>query len=327
MPWYPRHFFDPDFDHTALKPRPLARGRCDMRNLGYARNVLPGQVLAELTPLASAGGESGAGDRSPFHSGRPCSARRSAYRPRSSSSPAPAGHGGGLRIPRGGAHRGQDPAQRARRRGFPYRQHRLCRRSSFTSTATWAAALLFRGTEVLVDGGVFGGRVRARGDLAVQGGARGDNANCLLSAGRNLRIGFADKAELRAGNDLDIDQALRSALLAGGAPCRAPQPERRRMPGARARARRGRRSGARLARPHPGDPGRRPRVVPPPAPLFRTPATGAPGETRGARAPPWPGTCPPRCQRLRPSPGPRPPRGPYSGKTAGFSSGRAGTRA
>ena len=60
MPWYLRHFFDPDFDHTALKPRPLARGRCDMRNLGYARNVLPGQVLAELTPLASAGGESGA---------------------------------------------------------------------------------------------------------------------------------------------------------------------------------------------------------------------------------------------------------------------------
>ena len=45
MPWYLRHFFDPDFDHTALKPRPLARGRCDMRNLGYARNVLPGQVF------------------------------------------------------------------------------------------------------------------------------------------------------------------------------------------------------------------------------------------------------------------------------------------
>ena len=214
MPWYLRHFFDPDFDHTALKPRPLARGRCDMRNLGYARNVLPGQVLAELTPLAPAGGESGAEIDPRFILDAPV---------------LPAGR-----------HTAPDPRHPLRllatAAGYVYREEGLIAVKTLLNvrggvdfhTGNIAfvgkvhihrdvgSGFTVRGTEVLVDGGVFGGRVRARGDLAVQGGARGDNANCLLSAGRNLRIGFADKAELRAGNDLDIDQALHSALLAGG---------------------------------------------------------------------------------------------------------------
>ena len=51
MTYYLHHYFDPNFDHTALKPRPLSGGKADLRNLGYVQNVLPGQILAELIPL------------------------------------------------------------------------------------------------------------------------------------------------------------------------------------------------------------------------------------------------------------------------------------
>ncbi len=214
MPWYLRHFFDPDFDHTALKPRPLPRGRCDMRNLGYARNVLPGQVLAELTPLEPDGDTPEAAPDPRFILDAPV---------------LPAGR-----------HTAPDPRHPLRllatAAGYVYREAGLIavktllnvRGSVDFHTGNIAfvgkvhvhhdvgSGFTVRGADVLVDGGVFGGRVKARGDLAVRGGARGDNANCLLSAGRNLRVGFADKAELRAGNDLDIDHALHSVLLAGG---------------------------------------------------------------------------------------------------------------
>lgn len=45
------HYFDPDFDHQHLKPSNLSEGRVDHYNLGYAQNVIAGQVLAEILPL------------------------------------------------------------------------------------------------------------------------------------------------------------------------------------------------------------------------------------------------------------------------------------
>lgn len=213
MPWYLRHYFDPDFNHTTLKPRPRPRGRSDPRDLGYVRNVRPGQVLAELVPLDNpAVNEADLDPRFILADPVLPAGRHTAAAP---------GHP--LRLTATAA-------------GYVYRE------AGFIAVKTLlnvrgdvdfhtgniafvgkvhvhggvGCGFAVKGADVLVDGGVSGGRVKALGDLAVRHGARGENANCLLIAGRNLRASFADKAELRAGNALDIGQSLHSVLLAGG---------------------------------------------------------------------------------------------------------------
>ncbi len=52
MWYYIRHYFDPDFDHLHLKPIADSTGRVNLRNLNYVQNVVKGQVLAEVLPIA-----------------------------------------------------------------------------------------------------------------------------------------------------------------------------------------------------------------------------------------------------------------------------------
>lgn len=210
MAYYLRHYFNPDFDHTTLKPRPLSGGKADMRNLGYVQNVMPGQTLAELVPLES--------EPEPD----PRFIRDAPVLPVGRhTAPAPDNP---LRLV-------------ALEAGYVFYIQGLIAVKTLLNVRgsvdfhtgniqfvgnihvhhDVSSGFSIKGADVLVDGGVFGGRVRARGNLAVREGARGDfHVNCVLLAGRNMRVRFADKAELRARSDLDIGNALHSVLLVGG---------------------------------------------------------------------------------------------------------------
>lgn len=209
MAYYLRHYFNPDFDHTTLKPRPLPRGKADMRNLGYVQNVRPGQILAELTPWEN---EPNPDPRFIVEDPILPAGRHTA--------PAP---GNPLRLV-------------ALEAGYVFYSQGLITVKTLLNVRgnvdfhtgnihfvgnvhvhhNVGSGFFVKGADVLVDGGVQGGLVRARGDLAVQEGARGYfHANCVLVAGRHMRIGFADKAELRVRRDLDIGDALHSVLLVG----------------------------------------------------------------------------------------------------------------
>ncbi len=48
MPYVLHHYFDPDFDHTHLRPKQDKSGNVDHYDLGYVQNVVVTQVLAEL---------------------------------------------------------------------------------------------------------------------------------------------------------------------------------------------------------------------------------------------------------------------------------------
>lgn len=52
MPYYLHHYFDPFFNHTKLAPAVESRGRVDHHCLEYVQNVVAGQVIAELIPIA-----------------------------------------------------------------------------------------------------------------------------------------------------------------------------------------------------------------------------------------------------------------------------------
>ncbi|MDR3074209.1 MAG: FapA family protein, partial [Deltaproteobacteria bacterium] len=53
MPYYLRHFFQPDFNHTAIRPAAMADGTTHDRYLGFVQSVVAGQTLAELIYLDS----------------------------------------------------------------------------------------------------------------------------------------------------------------------------------------------------------------------------------------------------------------------------------
>ena len=51
MPYYLKHYFDPDFDYTHLQPRHRKDGSVDHFDLGYVQNVVKGQVLLECVEV------------------------------------------------------------------------------------------------------------------------------------------------------------------------------------------------------------------------------------------------------------------------------------
>ncbi|MDR1125450.1 MAG: FapA family protein [Deltaproteobacteria bacterium] len=51
MPYYLRHYFDPDFKHEKLTPQFTSDGSMTYFYLGYVQNVVQGQVVAEVIDL------------------------------------------------------------------------------------------------------------------------------------------------------------------------------------------------------------------------------------------------------------------------------------
>ncbi|WP_051261238.1 FapA family protein [Desulfovibrio inopinatus] len=51
MPYYLKHFFEPNAGGGHIKPKELANGRVDLFDLGYVQNVIVDQLLIEIQPL------------------------------------------------------------------------------------------------------------------------------------------------------------------------------------------------------------------------------------------------------------------------------------
>lgn len=53
MPYYLRHYFQPDFNHNSIRPAVMSDDSTNAHYLGYVQNVVVGQILAELVYLDS----------------------------------------------------------------------------------------------------------------------------------------------------------------------------------------------------------------------------------------------------------------------------------
>jgi uncharacterized protein (DUF342 family) len=211
--YYLRHYFDPDMDHLALKPRLSAGDSADRYNLGYVQNVISGQVLAEIIPLDEINDASRLPKRFILAEAK---------------------------LPRGPNTR-VDPEYPqyllADANGYVFYYNGLITVKKllnvrgdvdFTTGNIFfvgdmavhgdvRAGFEVQGNRILISGMVEGGVVRARSDLALQGGARGGvSARCLISTGGNLRLSFAEKAELRAGNNIYIERTCQHATVFAG---------------------------------------------------------------------------------------------------------------
>lgn len=95
-------------------------------------------------------------------------------------------------------------------------QHALVVDSDIQLMADVGYGVRVKGRNVELYGSVTQADVRARMDLWAKGGARGDfRRNCHIVAGHNIQLVFSDKAVIRAGHDIEVENSLHSDLTAG----------------------------------------------------------------------------------------------------------------
>ena len=214
MQYYLRHYFNPDYDYQRVMPGGgLGTDEtADVYSLGYAQNVIAGQILAEIVPLDQAGP----------NIDKRC-IRDTAELP-------------------GGANTRIDPRYPqfllAATKGYVFYNNgkitvkgllNVRKDVSFhTGNIFFVGDMAVHGSvrsgfsvqanNVRIMGMVEGGIVRARRDLVVDGGARGGSGqHCLLSAGGKLLSPFLEKVEARSRGNMVIEKYCLYSTVYGGA--------------------------------------------------------------------------------------------------------------
>lgn len=213
MAYYLKHYFNTDFDYQRAKPGGGlgTDDSADVYSLGYAQNVIAGQILAEIVPLEEAGADV---DKR--------------YVLDTPALPA----GPNTRV---------DPAYPnyllAASKGYVfYNAGRITvkRLLNVRQDVSFATGNIYFVGDMAVHGSVRsgfsiqadnirvmemveGGIVRARRDLLINGGVRGGSSqHCLLDAGGKLSSPFLEKVEARARDNMMIDKyCLYSTIYAG----------------------------------------------------------------------------------------------------------------
>ncbi len=208
MAVYLQHHFDPNVSQRRLKPTPGSKKM--LHNLGYVQNVSAGQLLAEFLPLSSVKNRE----------------KRFIY-----ANPI---------FPMG-ANTHLDPENPERllatTKGYvTYAQNKICvlpvlkvhsdvcfhtGNILFTADVAIAgdvrAGFEVQGDNVLITGMVEGGIVHAHKSLSIQGGVRGGaGKHCKLAAQKDIRIAFAENAEVQSVGNVVIEKnCLHSTLYVG----------------------------------------------------------------------------------------------------------------
>lgn len=212
MPYFLKYYFDVNQENKKLRPQVDLEGNADCYNLGYVENVIKGQLLAELVPL------------SPDMKVNQHSAHLYDE----------------MILPQG-PNTCVDPEHPhyliATANGYPFYHNgtvQVKKTLEIPSNVDFHIGNIFfvgdtivHGTvragfevesnNVIIHKNVEGAVIRARRNMHVMEGVRGGaGGHCLLAAGKNLRISFAEKAELRAGkNMLVMGSTLHSDMYVG----------------------------------------------------------------------------------------------------------------
>lgn len=213
MQYYLRHFFNPDFDHQQVKPGGGlgVDENADVYSLGYAQNVIDGQLLAEIVPLSEAGPDV---DKR-FILSKP-------------------------EFPQGANTRVEPDHPQylfADSKGYVfYNEGKITVKSllNVRQDVSFRTGNIFFVGDMAVHGSVLpgfsvqannlrimgmveGGIVRARQDLQIDGGARGGSGqHGLLDSGGKLLSPFLEKVEARAHGNMAIEKyCLYSTVYAG----------------------------------------------------------------------------------------------------------------
>lgn len=213
MQYYLRHYFNPDFDHQSPKP---AGGLgtddgADVYSLGYAQNVIAGQILAEIMPA----------DKAPNDADRRW-LRNTAELPQGTNTRVDPAYPQYLIAASKGYvfyNDGKITVKRLLnvRQDVSFHTGNIFFVGDICVHGSVRSGFSVQGDNVRIMGMVEGGIARARKDLMVEGGCRGGSSqHCLLDAGAKLLTPFVEKAEARARQNMAIEKyCLYSTVYAG----------------------------------------------------------------------------------------------------------------
>lgn len=213
MQYYLRHYFNPDFDHQNAKPGGgLGKDEgADVYSLGYAQNVIGGQILAEIMPAAKAPKDA---DKRWF--------RDSGELPAGANTRIDPAYPQYLLADTNGYvfyNNGQITVKKLLnvRQDVSFHTGNIFFVGDICVHGSVRSGFSVQGNNVRIMGMVEGGIARARRDLMVEGGCRGGSSqHCLLDAGAKLATPFIEKAEARARHNLAIEKyCLYSTVYAG----------------------------------------------------------------------------------------------------------------
>ncbi|GAB7022767.1 FapA family protein [Salidesulfovibrio brasiliensis] len=210
MPFFLKHYFDPDFDYMKLRPTQNEDGSVDHYELNYVQNVVEGQVIAEWAEVAEE-------DIAEYD-------QRFLFEEKK----FPAGRGTGLKR--------NDPDKLfAATNGYVlYQEDRITVKETLnvrrdvdynTGNVTFVGKLNVYGSvragfniqarEIDIQGQVEGASVHAFKELSCRGGVKGQG-KALLEAGANMRLSFAEFATLKCkGNLLVRGSLMHSKVFCG----------------------------------------------------------------------------------------------------------------
>ncbi len=205
MLYHLKHHFDPGFDFQNLRPVERPDGSVDHYNLGYVKNVSPGDLLAEWVGIPPQGLVQESDGEKPV-----ISANRT----------FPAGENVVV-----------DPQDKGRllagARGYPYydQDNRICVKTLLnvrsdvdlrTGNIHFLGKVVIHGDvrsgfqvlggNVLVRGCVDAALMRAEESLVTESGVKG-GSQAVLKAGLDMRLPFAENAMLLAGRKLQVETA------------------------------------------------------------------------------------------------------------------------
>ncbi len=204
------HHFDPDFDHFHLTPRMKNSGKVDHYNLGYAQNVVAGQVLAELIPEGKPLPEGIAADTVRMVDMFPAGPN---------TAPNPSNPFQLVATATGYVFYNEDLITVKRllniRRDVDFHTGNVVFVSDVCVHGSVRTGFSVQGKRILVKGTVEGAHITARENIESFNGVKGSK-QALLDAGGNIRVPFVENAEMRAkGKILITGSCMHSDIWAG----------------------------------------------------------------------------------------------------------------
>lgn len=205
------HYFNPDFNHLHLLPHEEKDGRVDHYNLGYAQNVIAGQVVAELVPLDK---ELPQGAEGQF-------IREAAHLPIGPNTiPNPDNPDQLIASVNGYVfyHNGVITVKRMLnvRRDVDFHTGNIVFIGDICVHGSVRTGFEVHGKNILVKGTVQGARITAREDITFNNGVKGGKT-AFIKAGGDIRLPFIENAELLAKGDILVDgSSMHTSIWVGG---------------------------------------------------------------------------------------------------------------
>ncbi len=228
MPYYLHHHFDPDHDHTKLKPRVREDGSVDHHDLGYVQNVVMDQVIAELRKVTDEAAK-GLDRRFILEKPKFPAGKNTAPNPQN---PAQ------LLSKANGYACYEDGLIRVRKvlsvpRDISFHTGNILFLGDLVVEKSVMSGFSIQARNILVKGHIGGASVVAQESISAESGIKGERS-AILNAGKSIRIPFCEHAVLLAKENILINGvcmhsdlyvgkqlAVKGRLIGGAVYCRS----------------------------------------------------------------------------------------------------------